>query len=183
MLDASGRRGPSLASLSAKGQGASSRQDRSAGMSRGWSMKSRRVPRSGCALAAHALVLATAALAGCGSGDSRATAHLQGTVTLNGQPLPAEATGSVTFIPTSKEQAPAATAELVAGKYDCPAAPQGAIRVSFNVMQPTGPEYTTDRGTTARQMTNIVPAEYATGIDVEITGDDAALDFDMKSAK
>jgi hypothetical protein len=117
---------------------------------------------------------------GCGGAGGKATAHLQGTVTLAGKPLPADAIGTITFIPTSKDQAPAATAEIAGGNYDCPAAPQGSVRVSFNITQPTGPEYTTDRGGQARQLTNIVPDKYAAGVDVEVTGDDAAFDFDME---
>lgn len=124
--------------------------------------------------------LVCAPLAGCGEA-AKATAHLQGQVTLNGQPLPADATGSVSFVPTSRDQAAAATAEIVNGKYDCPAAPQGAVRVSFNVMQPTGPEFTTDRGVTTRNTTNVTPAKYAAGIDVEISGDNAEQNYDLVS--
>lgn len=118
-------------------------------------------------------------LAGCGEVE-KATAHLQGAVTLAGKPLPTDATGSVSFTPTSREQAPAATAEVVGGRYDCLAAPQGAVRVSFNIMQPTGPEYTTERGVTTRNTKDLTPAKYAAGIDDEISGDNAEKNYDLQ---
>jgi hypothetical protein len=118
-------------------------------------------------------------VAGCGGSGGKPTAHLQGTVTLAGKPLPAEANAQISFVGTSKEQAPPATAQIVAGKYDCPTAPQGAVKVQFNILQPSGPEYTTERGDKARQMENLVSDKYAAGIDLQVTGDNAEQNFDL----
>jgi hypothetical protein len=116
---------------------------------------------------------------GCGpSGPSRA--HLQGTVTLAGQPIPADATASIIFEPSkTAEQGPPASALIVSGKYECPDAPVGPVTVFFNITQPSGPEYTTDRGITTRNATSLTPPKYAPGMSLEVTGDNAAQDFDL----
>jgi hypothetical protein len=116
---------------------------------------------------------------GCGqSGPARA--HLQGTVTLAGQPIPADATASIIFEPTKKaEQGQPGSAQIVNGKYECPDAPVGPVLVLFSIMQPTGPEYTTDRGLTTRATKDLTPAKYASGTPLEVTDDNATQDFDL----
>ncbi len=122
-------------------------------------------------------VLAAATL-GCGGGGGN-TAHLQGTVTIGGQPVPSDATGHISFIPTGKGQAPAASATIVNSKFDCPAVPQGAVKVSFSITQASGPTYTTDRGQTAQAVESLVPEKSVSGVDLEVTGDNAEQNFDL----
>jgi hypothetical protein len=118
-------------------------------------------------------------LLGCGGGGGD-TAHLQGAVTIGGQPIPAEATGSITFDPA--QAGPAAktvTVTIEGGRYDSPETPLGSVRAVFNVQAPDGPEYTTDRGVKARNIKNIVPEKSQAGVSIEVTGDNPNQDFDL----
>ena len=122
--------------------------------------------------------IAVAGAIGCG-GDGKATAHLQGTVTLDGKPLPNDATGSLIFQPVGGQGKPVTVPIDNDGNYDSPNTPMGQVRVTFNIQQPTGPEYTTDRGTKARDIKNIVPEKSLLGRDLEVTGDNSSQNFDL----
>jgi hypothetical protein len=125
--------------------------------------------------------IAVAGALGCGGAGGKATAHLQGTVTLDGKPLPADASAHVQFVPTGKDKdpAPPASAPVINGRYDAPTVPVGAVRVIFNITQPSGPEFVNDRGGTERASISLVPEKYGSGIDLTVTGDNAAQDFDL----
>lgn len=128
-----------------------------------------------------ALLLApfVTALSGCGGGSGD-TARLRGTVTIGGQPLPADATGSVTFDPAQAgPDKKTVTVPIVNGQYDSPDTPTGSVKASFNIQQPDGPEYTTDRGTKARNVKNLVPEKSIGGVSIEVAGDKSDQDFDL----
>jgi hypothetical protein len=126
------------------------------------------------------LALALAFLAGCGGGSSGDTAHLQGTVTINSQPLPADAEGSIIFKPAEAGTARGVTATIVDGNYDAPEAPKGSVIVSFSI-------YKTKRATTINERTgqpdtimeSLVPEKYVTGVPIEVTGDKSDQDFNL----
>jgi hypothetical protein len=122
---------------------------------------------------------ACAALTGCGEAGE-ATAHLQGTVTLGGKPLPSDATAHIQFVPVEKDQAPAMAAPVVNGNYDAPAVPLGAVRVYFNVTQPAGQEYVNERGDKVRDAKNLTPAKYGSGIDLTVSDDNPEQNFDLE---
>jgi hypothetical protein len=84
------------------------------------------------------------------------------------------------FVPAGKDQGKAASAVITNGQYDSPNTPQGPVKVGFVISQPTGPEYTTDRGVKTRNTTSIVPAGAAAGMDLDVTGDNTAQNFDLK---
>ncbi len=115
---------------------------------------------------------------GCGgSSSSGNTAHLEGTVTIGGQPLPADAEGAITFRSTSGG---AVTAQIENGRYDSPATPKGAAKAYFSISKPTGKTYRSERtGTDVAETINIVPANYSNGIDVEVSADKADQNFDL----
>jgi hypothetical protein len=122
------------------------------------------------------LALATV---GCGK-SGPPSAHLQGTVTIAGQPIPADATATIAFEPqNTAKQGPPGSAPIVDGAYDCPQVPLGAVTVYFNISQPTGPEYTTSRGDKARNVTNLTPAKYQPGVPLDVAGDNASQNFDL----
>src|SRR5688500_15158163 len=76
---------------------------------------------------------------GCGGGSSSGnTAHLEGTVTLDGQPLPAGSEGAITFRPTQSGQGRPVTVTIADGKYDSPATPKGAVKAFVTISKPTG---------------------------------------------
>jgi hypothetical protein len=142
-------------------------------------MNRKRVASSRSAAMAWVACLGAVGVGGCGGSGGKPTAHLQGTVTLAGKPVPADATAHVSFTPAGKDQAPAASAPIVDGKYDCPGAPEGAVRVFFNITQPTGPEYTTDRGDKARHTKDLLPPKYGSGLELQVAGDNAEQNFDL----
>jgi hypothetical protein len=84
------------------------------------------------------LALLLAMTAGCPDGSGKETAHLQGTVTIGGQPIPADATGGISFVPLEVSQANSDYSAIKDGKYDVPGAPVGKVRVEFSIQQPTG---------------------------------------------
>ncbi len=119
--------------------------------------------------------------AGCGGEAGPPTAHLQGTVTLGGKPIPTDATAYIYFNPVDSKQGKAATATIVNGKYDSPNTPVGAVKVVFNITQPKGPEYE-ERGTKVRSMVSITPPSAASGIELQVDGDKSDVNFDLAEA-
>jgi hypothetical protein len=117
---------------------------------------------------------------GCGGGSSTGnTAHLQGQVTIGGQPLPAGADGAITFRASAGG---AVTVPIAEGKYDSPATPRGAVKAYFSINKPTGKTYKSARtGTDVAETISIVPASVSKGIDVEVSGDKADQNFDLAS--
>jgi len=129
---------------------------------------------------AAALVLVMSC-AGCG-GHASNTAQVQGQVTIEGQPLPADAIGSITFQPTRSGQGPTVGAPLEDGKYDSPKTPLGPLRAYITVQQPTGRTIDNARGAPAPEYKNIVSDQYGAGIEVEVAGDQDDLNFDLKES-
>ena len=125
-------------------------------------------------------VLAFVALVGCGAGGSRKpTAHLQGTVTIGGQPIPSDAQASINFKPTASGQAPSTSAQITNGKFDAPDVPIGDIIVYFNVQQPTGRMVREGTGTPYAEMRSLVPEKHGTGMTLKVAGDNLEQNFDL----
>jgi len=118
-------------------------------------------------------------LTGCG-GVGSSTAHIQGVVTIDKNPVPADAIGTVTFQTTKGGQGKTVSSPLTAGKYDLPETPLGDLRVFITVQQPTGRTIDNGRGVPAQEFKNIVSDQYGMGIDVKVDGDNENLDFDLK---
>lgn len=125
-----------------------------------------------------ALAITLGWCAGCGGGSSsRNTAHLEGTVTIGGQPLPADAEGAITF---RSDSGGAATAPIKEGRYDSPATPKGAVKAYFSISKPTGKTYKSERtGAEIVETISIVPASVSSGVDVEVSGDNSEQNFDL----
>jgi hypothetical protein len=133
-------------------------------------------------MGAIALLLATSTGCPTKSGTGAPTAHVQGTVTVNGQPIPADAQASITFHPGPEAvTAQSAGSAILNGKYDIPNAPIGKVKVEFAIMQDTGKMVpSTDGGRPDREFKNLVPAKWQEPQPFEITGDKADLNFDLK---
>ena len=125
-----------------------------------------------------ALAITLSWCVGCGgSSSSGNTAHLQGAVTLAGQPLPAEAEGAITF---RSDSGGAATAPIVQGRYDSPATPKGIVKVYFSISKPTGKTYKSERtGAEIAETISIVPASVSGGVDVDVSADNSDQNFDL----
>ena len=124
-------------------------------------------------------------LLGCGkSGSKLPVARLEGVVTINGQPLPADAEGWVQFMPTGGGgQASPARSQIVDGRYVAENVPLGKILVLFTITRLTGRMVVEDNapgGTPDPERENLVPESCRQGIPLEIGGDEPQRDFDLQ---
>jgi hypothetical protein len=127
------------------------------------------------------LVATAIASAGCGGG-APPTAHLQGKVTIDGQPLPADAEGSISFQPSTGDQTRAVVASIVNSTYDSPQTPTGQVLVRISVTQPTGGMLDNGRGDPSPEYRDIVPPGAASAIELEVAGDKDDQNFDLKAS-
>lgn len=123
-----------------------------------------------------------ALLAACAAGCSGSTAGtVNGTVTLDGSPLPA---GRVKLIPAdSKGQA--VDAAVTDGKFQL-TAPVGDARVEFTASKPTGKKkkmYDTPDSPTVEETVELIPKQYNTQSTLKITVKGGSQDekFELKS--
>lgn len=108
------------------------------------------------------------------------TAHWSGEVTLDGQPLPADASGSITLRTMGPGGGQAVTVQIKDGRYDSPQTPKGTVIAYFDISQPTGRTYFSDRVQKEIQETkSIVPDKHAQGVQVEVSGNDPAANFEL----
>ena len=118
-------------------------------------------------------------LAGCGGGSDGNTAHWSGTVTIGGQPLPADAEGSITFRPTSREGKPVSV-PIENGRYDSPNTPKGQVIALFSIQRPTGRTYHSDRtGEDVAETEDIVPVKHGQGMKLDVQGDDSEANLEL----
>jgi hypothetical protein len=105
--------------------------------------------------------------------------HLQGEVTLNGAPVPSDATAFINFAPAAGG-ANSVSVPVKDGRYDSPQTPAGPLKVSFDISHPVGPERKSERtGLTYRDIESLVPAKYATGIQLDVQTDQPNQDFHL----
>jgi hypothetical protein len=84
------------------------------------------------------------------------------------------------FVPRDVGKAPITSASVVDGRYVAEAVPLGRMRVLLTASQETG-KMVTEYSTPRPQVINVIPEKYRTGIPVEVTGDNANLNFALKS--
>lgn len=124
------------------------------------------------------------ALVAIGCGDSRRQS-IQGTVTVDGQPLPA---GSIRFIPTKGVDGPSAGAEIVDGKFAVPKE-TGTFSGTFQVqVTARRPAQTLTRNPESGQMERgfeqYIPAKYnrQTELTAEVKpGEDNTFTFELST--
>jgi hypothetical protein len=127
-----------------------------------------------------ALAITLGWCAGCGGGSSSGnTAHLEGTVTIGGQPLPADVEASILFRPTQSGQGKTVSVPVVGGRYDSPDTPIGAVKAFFTIQQPTGKVFDNDRGAPIKESKSLVPAKYGAGLDLTVSDDNDAQNFEL----
>ncbi len=124
------------------------------------------------------LALALAA-GGCSSGGStHPVAKLGGSVTIGGQPLPADAQGQIQFFPEDSGQPDSAPIEE--GRYLAQRVPLGQVKVLFKITRPTGRKIVEEGargGAPFDELENLVPAQYRNGLSLEVTEDNLSQDF------
>ena len=128
------------------------------------------------------LLIATCAAAGC-TRSGAPVAHLSGTVSLDGQPIPAGSFASISFQPASSNAVRATSAEIIDSRYECANVPQGSVRATVHMSIPTGRTLRDDRtGQNTSELENVVlDMAEAGGIELDVTGD-ATVDFDLHRA-
>ena len=116
-------------------------------------------------------------MAGCGK-RSAPTTHLAGAVTIGGQAVPADANAALSFAPVGGGES--VSVPITAGRYDSPKTPQGSVLVKFYISRPIGPVKTSERtGKEYRDIENMVPAERAAGITIDVGEDNLNQDFKL----
>jgi hypothetical protein len=125
-----------------------------------------------------ALLCLLAAITGCPDGRKPGTAHLQGQITINGQPPPADAMGSISFRATGPGQAASTSAQIVDGKYDCDDVPLGDVVVFVQLVQQTG-KMVNEGGRSYPELRNLVSPKFDNGINLKITDDNSNQDFEL----
>ena len=116
---------------------------------------------------------------GCGrtAAPTFPSAKVAGSVTLDGKPI---AEGTLQFIPGEGSKGQTASGQIRDGKYSAENVPIGKLKVLPNAVKKTG-KLLTEYSQPEEEVINIIPAKYQAGIDIEITGDNPALNFELKS--
>jgi hypothetical protein len=135
--------------------------------------------RSRVALVGIVVVL-LAGVPGCPDSESgKPTAHLQGTVTIGGQPIPANAQAHVMFSPVDMSQANSSSSIIENGRFDVPDAPMGTVKVSFDVQRPTGRMEAFAPGARPEEVYESLVPEGKASTTIEVAGDKSDLNFDL----
>ena len=128
------------------------------------------------------MVALLATTAGCGAKKSSNTAHLSGTVTIQGDPLPEDAEGYIQFMPASGGQAQPAHTEIIDSKYDAENVPRGQVTAIFHITRLTGRMVREDNAPGATpypEREDLVPRKHRAGVTIQVEGDDDAHDFEL----
>lgn len=123
------------------------------------------------------LLVVLSLMLGCGK-STAPTAHLAGTVTIKGEPIPADTDAALSF--ESLGGGKPVSAKIVNGRYETSEAPQGSVLVRFYISQPVGPKKISERtGQEYQDIANIVPPEHAAGMTIEVSGENLNQDFQL----
>ena len=109
------------------------------------------------------------------------TVHLAGAVTIDGQPLPADAEASIMFKPTQRGQAKSVSVVITGGRYDAPGVPRGEVRAYLNIQRPTGRMISEAGGSPYPEFLPMIASEYGSGILLGASEDNLQQDFDLRA--
>jgi hypothetical protein len=124
------------------------------------------------------MIVLAAWVLGCGAGTpTYPTARLEGSVTLDDKPIPE---GNLQFVPQDAGRAAIAATPIVDGRYVAEAVPCGQLRVLLTATKNTG-RMIKDYSTPRPEVINLIPGKYRVGIPIEVTGDNANMNFALRS--
>lgn len=110
--------------------------------------------------------------------NSGPAAHLAGEVTINGEPVPAEADAALSFKPLEGGESVSVT--ITDSRYDSPQTPKGKLSVKFYISRPVGPVKVSERtGKEYQDTANLVPPKHAAGMTLDVSGDNLSHDFHL----
>jgi hypothetical protein len=123
-------------------------------------------------------LLSCLVLVGCGPGYTGAT--VEGTVTVDGQPLQ---TGTISFTPFEAGSGTGVSTEVNNGRYTATGVPIGRVRVLFVAFEETGKMVTdSDTGQQYPETIHLVPERYmTTGVEITVTEGTQTQDFELTS--
>jgi hypothetical protein len=122
-----------------------------------------------------ALILACLVLLGCGR--SSAVSTVEGSVTVDGAPIPA---GTVSFSPLESSGGQAISVDIQGGKYRSDSVPRGRLLVHINAFQDTGEKFY-EFGIAYPKMKNLVPDKYHPGIELNVDSPTLTHNFELVS--
>jgi hypothetical protein len=103
---------------------------------------------------------------------------LAGTVTIHGEPVPADANAALSFQSLGGDES--VSVPITDSRYDSPATPIGSVAVRFYISRPVGPAKISERtGQPYQDIANLVPPEHAAGITIKVSGDNLKQDFKL----
>jgi hypothetical protein len=123
-------------------------------------------------------IFAVCILPGCSREAAKPTVRLAGAILIDGQPIPADAVGSIRFEPTQLTQGAVADVEIVNGRYDAPAVPKGHVTVRISVKKFTG-NMIQGIGEPAMEFKSLVPEKYSSGFALYVAADSDRQDFNL----
>jgi hypothetical protein len=123
-----------------------------------------------------ALVVMIGGVMGCGEAVFP-TARLEGQVAVDNKPI---ADGVIGFVPLDSKHGRGVTGKILDGRYSVPGVPQGKVRVYLTAVKFTG-RMLDYMGAKVPEQISLIPSNYASGIDVEVRGDDSNRDFNITS--
>lgn len=131
-------------------------------------------------LAMSVLIVSVFFLSGCGSKSSGPTVKWAGTVTLDGQPIPSDAIGTI-IVQTSGQagQAGSTQGSIVNGQYSLKDVPQGSVLVRFNILQQKPSTRPEDAGRGIIDSTDLTPKKWQKGVEDTATANDTNKNFDL----
>lgn len=127
------------------------------------------------------LSIVTLGTLGCGKHSRPGTAHVSGTITIGGQPLPSDAQANLIFVPVAGGRS--AGAAVTNGRFSCDDAPVGKVKFYPNIARRTGRMITESDNRPYPEVASMIAPKYSAGIELEIVGDDTNLDFDLEPAE
>lgn len=114
----------------------------------------------------------------CGCGGSKfPTATVEGSVSVDGQPVPE---GIITFTPLELREAKEAVAEIRDGKYRATGVPRGRVLVRFQAVKETGRVVHDPVEGSGPEKVSIIPPQYEKGVELNIQSPNETHDFDLR---
>lgn len=116
------------------------------------------------------------ACVGCGP----STASLTGTVTIAGNPIPADAEARIGFTPEGAASSETVSAAIESGTYEVTGVPVGPSLVTFHIVKPIGKPYKSKRtGQTIQDTKILVPPRSLGGVEYEVAASGGEKNFDL----
>ena len=122
-------------------------------------------------------LMCAALTTGCGSKGSAAGARLEGTVTLDGNPI---TEGRLQFIPKEMPKTGPISVPFKDGRYVVDGIPRGKVRVMVSASKKTG-KMIKEYSTPYPEVVSIVPAKYRDGIEIDVSGDKVEQNIELTS--